>query len=179
MNRDHDYGGIVDSQLRVLAHIGLIRLTAWQTEHTNAIRRELQETGLADKELDEAVKQRTATRDQRGYPKTEMLAMSPESFPKLVDPYDRKADLTARARSYLHANCAICHIEAGGGNAQMQLEYFIPLAKAKLLDEKPLQILGELRRRLVPQPGVLMAIKVHSSTHQRRLHFAALQLIFR
>ncbi|MBC7816209.1 MAG: hypothetical protein IAG10_04855, partial [Planctomycetaceae bacterium] len=84
------------------------------------------------------VKQRTVTRDQRGYPKTEMLAMSPESFPKLVDPYDRKADLTARARSYLHANCAICHVDAGGGNAQIQLEYFTPLAKAKLLDEKPL-----------------------------------------
>ena len=153
MNRDHDYGGIVDSQLRVLAHLGLIRLTAWQTEHTNAIRRELQETGLADKELDEAVKQRTATRDQRGYPKTEMLAMSPESFPKLVDPYDRKADLTARARSYLHANCAICHIEAGGGNAQMQLEYFIPLAKAKLLDEKPLHHKFDLTDPRIIAPG--------------------------
>ena len=67
-----------------------------------------------------------------------MLAMSPESFPKLADPYDRKADLTARARSYLHANCAICHVEAGGGNAQMQLEFLTPLAKAKLLDETPL-----------------------------------------
>ncbi len=153
MNRDHDYGGVIDSQLRVFDHLGLIKRAAWQTEHTNAIRRELQETGLADKELDEAVKQRTATRDQRGYPKTEMLAMSPESFPKLVDPYDRKADLTARARSYLHANCAICHVDAGGGNAQIQLEYFTPLAKAKLLDEKPLHHKFDLTDPRIIAPG--------------------------
>ncbi len=137
-NRDHDYGGVVDSQLRVLEHLGLVKLAGWHGEHTAAIRRELQEKGLADKELDEAVKERTSTRDQRGGPKTEMLAMSPESFPKLADPYDRKANLTARARSYLHANCAICHVDAGGGNAQMQLEYFTPLSKAKLIDETPL-----------------------------------------
>ncbi len=153
MNRDHDYGGIVDSQLRVLDHLGLTRRAAWQTEHTNAIRRELQATGLAEKELDEAVKQRTATRDQRGYPKTEMLAMSPESFPHLVDPYDKKADLTARARSYLHANCAICHVDAGGGNAQIQLEYFTPLAKMKLLDEPPLHHKFDLTDPRIIAPG--------------------------
>lgn len=138
MNREHDYGGVVDQQLRVLEHLGLVKLGGWMSEHTAAIRRELQEQGLADKELDAALKQRTATRDQRGAAKTEMLAMSPESFPKLVDPYDKQAKLTARARSYLHANCSICHVEAGGGNAQMILDYFTPLAKAKLLDEKPL-----------------------------------------
>ena len=153
MNRDHDYGGIVDSQLRVLDHLGLIRRAAWQTEHTNAIRRELQATGLEEKELDEAVKQRTATRDQRGYPKTEMLAMSPESFPHLVDPYDKKADLNARARSYLHANCAICHIEAGGGNAQMQLEFFAPKKTAKFIDEKPLHHKFDLTDPRIVAPG--------------------------
>ncbi len=82
-----------------------------------------------------------------------MLAMSPESFPKLVDPYDKKADLTARARSYLHANCAICHIEAGGGNAQMQLEFFTSAAKAKFIDEKPLHHKFDLTDARIVAPG--------------------------
>lgn len=152
-NRNHDYGGIIDSQLRVLEHLGLVKLGSWQEEHTNAIRRELQAKELEEKELDEAVKQRTVTRDQRGPAKTEMLAMSPESFPRLVDPYDKTADLTARARSYLHANCSICHVEAGGGNAQMQLEYFTPLLKAKMFDEKPLHHKFDLTDPRIIAPG--------------------------
>ncbi|HLQ46115.1 MAG TPA: PQQ-dependent sugar dehydrogenase, partial [Planctomycetaceae bacterium] len=137
-NRDHDYGGVTANQLRVLEHLGLLKVTPWQTEHVNAIREEARAKGLPEKEVDDAVKSATATRDQRSAPKTTLLAMSPDKLPRLADPYDRQADLTARARSYLHANCAICHVEAGGGNAQMQLEYFTPLAKAKLIDEKPL-----------------------------------------
>lgn len=153
MNRDHDYGGIVDSQFRVFEHLGLVKLNSWISEHTAAIRRDLETTGLTEKELDVAVKQRTSTRDQRSAPKTELLAMSPESFPKLVDPYDKSADLNARARSYLHANCAICHIEAGGGNAQMHLEYFTSTAKAKFIDEKPLHHKFDLTDPRIVAPG--------------------------
>src|SRR5262249_42592737 len=76
MNKDHDYGGVVDNQLRTLDHIGVFRKSPGD---------------LAKK-------------------------------PRLVDPYDRKQSLEQRARSYLHANCAQCHVEAGGGNAQMELE---------------------------------------------------------
>jgi len=57
---------------------------------------------------------------------------------RLVDPYDSKAPLEARAKSYLHANCAICHVDAGGGNAQIQLEFSTPLEKMKLVDAVPL-----------------------------------------
>ncbi len=153
MNRDHDYGGSVDNQFRVFEHLGLVKLAGWHAEHTAAIKRELEKTGLADKELDEAVKKRTASRDQRGAAKTELLAMSPESFPKLADPYDKTADLTARARSYLHANCAICHIEAGGGNAQMQLEFFTSTAKSKFIDEKPLHHKFDLPDARIVAPG--------------------------
>jgi mono/diheme cytochrome c family protein len=65
------------------------------------------------------------------------LAQSPDRYPRLVDPYDKQADLNLRARSYLHANCSQCHVEAGGGNAQIDLEFTTPLAKMKLLDVKP------------------------------------------
>jgi uncharacterized repeat protein (TIGR03806 family) len=56
---------------------------------------------------------------------------------RLADPYDTKAPLEARAKSYLHSNCAICHVEAGGGNAQMQLEFSTALDKMKIVDVPP------------------------------------------
>jgi hypothetical protein len=56
----------------------------------------------------------------------------------MVDPYDVTQDLAARARSYLHANCSQCHVEAGGGNAQMDLEFTTALEKMKVLDVSPL-----------------------------------------
>ncbi len=61
----------------------------------------------------------------------------PPSTPKLVDPYDKKQDLTARVRSYLHSNCSQCHVEAGGGNAQMELEFTKTLAQMKIVNVKP------------------------------------------
>ena len=78
MNRDHDYGGVVDNQVRALDHIGLFK-----------------------------------TR----------LASSPEALPRFVNPYDEKADLSERARTYLHVNCSICHVSDGGGNSYIELDY--------------------------------------------------------
>jgi len=73
-----------------------------------------------------------------------------EDSPRLVDPYDPTADLTSRARSYLHANCANCHVEAGGGNAAMELGFATPMSKANLLDVRPLHdAMGVADARLI------------------------------
>jgi glucose/arabinose dehydrogenase len=61
----------------------------------------------------------------------------PESYRALADPYDRKANLDARARSWLHANCSQCHVSAGGGNAMMELEFTTPREKVNVVDAKP------------------------------------------
>src|SRR5205823_3786837 len=45
----------------------------------------------------------------------------PADRPHLVNPYDVSQDLEARVRSYLHANCSACHVEAGGGNSRIRL----------------------------------------------------------
>ena len=68
---------------------------------------------------------------------TSYLPKPPQQYPKLVDPYDTTADLDLRARSYLHANCAHCHVLAGGGNALIDLDFFAPVSRRKLIDQQP------------------------------------------
>ncbi len=75
-----------------------------------------------------------------------------EELPRLVDPYDPKADLNLRARSYLHANCANCHIRAGGGNAQFDINFAIEPEKMKLINFPALHKLPDLDRGLLVKP---------------------------
>ncbi|WZP00162.1 PQQ-dependent sugar dehydrogenase [Isosphaeraceae bacterium EP7] len=57
--------------------------------------------------------------------------------PRMVDPYDTKAPLASRARSYLDVNCATCHVKEGGGNSLMQLGFRMPLGGMSLIDQVP------------------------------------------
>jgi putative heme-binding domain-containing protein len=62
----------------------------------------------------------------------------PNNPPALVDPYDDQvADLNARARSYLQANCSSCHMDAGGGNSKMELRYSTTAEQMNLLGAHP------------------------------------------
>jgi uncharacterized repeat protein (TIGR03806 family) len=65
------------------------------------------------------------------------LDKKPEEMERLVDPYDANEKLELRVKSYLHANCAICHVDAGGGNSPMLLEFSTPLDKMKIVDAIP------------------------------------------
>jgi len=93
LDRDRDFGGTVDNQLRAFEHVGLF------------------EGPLRD---------RSAGR------------------PKLVDPYDAKAPLETRVRSYLHVNCSTCHVNEGGGNAEMELGLVTPNGRMRLIEEVPI-----------------------------------------
>jgi uncharacterized repeat protein (TIGR03806 family) len=64
------------------------------------------------------------------------LPEKPENLPKLVNYRDAKEDLDARARTYLHANCSHCHRKWGGGNAEFQLLYSLPLKDTGILNVK-------------------------------------------
>ena len=81
------------------------------------------------------------------------LDKKPDEIERLVNPYDASADLTLRAKSYLHANCAICHIDAGGGNAQIQLEFGTPLEKMKLVEAIPVHDKFGLPEARIVAPG--------------------------
>ena len=108
MNRDHDYGGVGDNQLRALEHIGMF---------------------------------------------TEPLPKSGVQTGSLVNPYDSAADLDARARSYLHANCSVCHVEAGGGNAKMELEFTTAREKMNLLEARPQHDTFGIDNAMLVAPG--------------------------
>jgi glucose/arabinose dehydrogenase/mono/diheme cytochrome c family protein len=137
MNREHDYGGVRDNQLRTLEHLGVLRVN-WVEEVRADMRDEAKAKGMTDQEADAYLERQTATRLQRQPVVSSLLSFPPEKYRRLADPSDPKADLAARARSYLHGNCAQCHVEAGGGNAQMELEFTTALDKARIVGVKPL-----------------------------------------
>jgi hypothetical protein len=94
-----------------------------------------------------------ATRDQREPAPSSLLPFAPQNLKKLVDPYDKSQDLTARVRSYLHSNCAQCHVESGGGNAQMELEFTRTLAEMKIINVKPVHDTFGLKDARLVAPG--------------------------
>jgi hypothetical protein len=137
MNHVHDYGGVRDNQLRVLEHLGVLRVNYWD-ETRDRLREDARARGLSADAAGVFVDKFTGTDGQRGPASpSPLLSFNPEHQGKLVDPYDKNQDLTLRARSYLHSNCSQCHVEAGGGNAQMELEFTTPLDKMRLIGVKP------------------------------------------
>lgn len=137
MNRDHDYGGVVENQLSVLERLGMFQNQEWANEARNRLRDELKKSGLDDKAVGDKIAGMTASQDQRGAVRSSLLPLANDEYARLSDPYDKAAKLEARAKSYLHSNCAICHIEAGGGNSPIQLEFATSLDKMKIIDAVP------------------------------------------
>ncbi len=64
---------------------------------------------------------------------------SPREPYRLVDPYDEKASLNLRARSYLEVNCGHCHLYGAGGSANIFLGAGLPIEATRLIEARPLQ----------------------------------------
>lgn len=77
-----------------------------------------------------------------------------EDLPKLVDYRDGAHSLESRARSYLQANCAHCHMKWGGGNAEFQLVAALPLADLGIVGARPGQGAFGLEDPRIVVPGV-------------------------
>jgi hypothetical protein len=108
MNRDVNYGGLVENQLRAWERAGLF---------------------------------------------TRPLPAAPEALPRLADYADERSGLDARARSYLHGNCAHCHRAFGGGNAGFQLLATLGLGETGVLNARPGQGTFGLADARVVAPG--------------------------
>ncbi len=81
------------------------------------------------------------------------LPKPPEQLQRLVDPCDSHASLDERVKSYLHTNCAGCHVEAGGGNSRMLLEYSTPLDKMNLISQFPQHASFGIAQPQIVAPG--------------------------
>jgi uncharacterized repeat protein (TIGR03806 family) len=121
LNKDHDYGGgKVENQIRMFERLGMFE-TDWHADVKGRV--------------NDPVNKPEA--DQRPVPRSELFTSTVPKMSRLVDPYDAKQELGARAKSWLHANCSHCHIEAGGGNALMELEFNTELKNMRILDVNP------------------------------------------
>jgi len=67
------------------------------------------------------------------------LSAKREDLPRIADPRDTTADLSDRARSYLHVNCGHCHRENGGGLSPIHLPLPTRLKDTGAVDTRPAQ----------------------------------------
>jgi uncharacterized repeat protein (TIGR03806 family) len=77
-----------------------------------------------------------------------------EELEKLVDPHDSVQDLELRVKSYLHTNCSGCHVNAGGGNSRMQLDFVTPLEKMLIVEHFPQHDTFQIPQPMIVAPAV-------------------------
>src|SRR5262249_34253278 len=68
---------------------------------------------------------------------TKKLSAAPAKLPRLADHEDARHDTATRARAYLQANCAHCHMKWGGGNAEFQLLFTLKPREMGIVDVRP------------------------------------------
>jgi uncharacterized repeat protein (TIGR03806 family) len=76
-----------------------------------------------------------------------------EEMERLAALDDESASLDQRARSYLHANCSFCHVEAGGGNSAVSFEIIEKPEKARLIDGRPVHATFDIGEARIVAPG--------------------------
>lgn len=153
LNRDMKYAQDVSlNQIEAFEQLGLLQVD-WRAAVPELIKR--QESIVA-----RSAAQGSDTRDRSDLTWPEganaastLLPKPVNALPRLSNPYDSDLPIQARARSYLQTNCAHCHVEAGGGNAQIDLAITTPLEKMKLVDVEPLHHRFGLEAARLIDPG--------------------------
>jgi uncharacterized repeat protein (TIGR03806 family) len=107
--------------------------------HTNAAKFALGVSTMQmnrDHDYDGIVSNQLATLEHIGL-FTKKLPDAPAKLPKLADFNDESLPVDVRARSYLHSNCAHCHMKWGGGNAEFKLLATLPLKDMGIVNVAP------------------------------------------
>ncbi|QDV23522.1 PQQ-dependent sugar dehydrogenase [Aureliella helgolandensis] len=90
-------------------------------------------------------------------------------MPRLPNPADTTQPLEARARSYLHSNCANCHVKEGGGNSKIDLAFNSPLDKTDLVNAVPLHGSFDLDdAKLIKPSDATASVLLHRMRHRGR-----------
>jgi len=155
INRDHDYGnGCVENQLTVLERLKLIGPFNYAAQLKEITKGDLEKAKVDATEINALLATFAPGKGQRTAPtNTPLLPLNPDRYSRFPDPYDTKADLNARARAYLHTNCASCHVQSGGGNSLFDTEWRVTLDKTKLVDVKPVHHTFDIKDPLLIAPG--------------------------
>lgn len=74
-------------------------------------------------------------------------------MPSLADPSDTTQPLESRVRSYLHANCANCHVKEGGGNSNIVLSFQATIDKTRLINTLPTHGTFDLPDAMLVKPS--------------------------
>jgi uncharacterized repeat protein (TIGR03806 family) len=174
MNREYDYGKARDNQLRVLEHLGMLRLN-WRQKIEDDLRAEARSRGMKEGEMEDYVRKVSDNSEQRQPVVSSLLAVAPDKDARLVNPYDSKQALDRRARAYLHANCSQCHVPAGGGNSQLDLEFTTSSEKTRLFDVRPVhETYGLPDARLVAPGSPERSVLLHRMSNRDRGHMPPL-----
>jgi glucose/arabinose dehydrogenase len=178
MNRTHEYGTSRENQIEAFARLDLFKKFDWSSAAHEQMRKDLKNRGRTTKEINEEIARRmeaAKARDPRTGPQSSLLPFALEKAPRLVDPYDKTQDLSARVRSYLHSNCAQCHVESGGGNSAMELEFTKTIEEMKVVDVKPVHDSYGIKDAKLVAPGhPERSILLHRIAHRDKGHMPPL-----
>ncbi len=136
LDSEYEYpSGVKDNQLRTLFHAGILK----KDPPKPPVEAKPAEAGKAE-----------AKKKGRGF---RGRGQATEISYKLVDPHDTTKPLEDRARSYFYTNCASCHIEAGGGNSLMSMDFSTPLERMRMVGVKPLHVFPDKPDAELIKPG--------------------------
>jgi hypothetical protein len=125
--------------------------------------------------MEDYVRKSSDNSGQRQPVVSSLLAAAPDKYPRLVNPYDPKQQLDRRARAYLHANCSQCHVAAGGGNSQIDLEFTTASEKSRLFDVRPVHdTYGLPDARLIAPGSPERSVLLHRMSNRDRGHMPPL-----
>ncbi len=117
----------------------------WAGEAREQISARANALGLKGKDADTYREARAPQPGQRKIKDSIFLPTPPEKRKSLTDPTDATKPLELRAKSWIHANCSMCHVENGGGNARMELEFGTALKNMRILDVVPMHATFDLK----------------------------------
>ncbi|HET9627433.1 MAG TPA: PQQ-dependent sugar dehydrogenase [Kofleriaceae bacterium] len=98
------------------------------------------------------------------------LGVAPAAAPKLPVPTGNDEPIDARARSYLHANCAICHRPGGPGQGTMDLRYATSFFATNTCNATDTQgAVNDLTKLLVPGHAdqSIISARIHATDVKR------------
>jgi len=81
------------------------------------------------------------------------LTKAENAYPAYPDPFLSGADLADRAKTWLHVNCAMCHVSDGGGNSMIELGYRTPLSRSHAVNEAPMHDTFNIKDAKLIAPG--------------------------